>query len=360
MTKILTIVGARPQFIKAAAVSSAILDREDLEEVMVHTGQHFDASMSRVFFEQMQIPGPKYQLNIHSLPHGAMTGRMLEALETVLRAEQPDWVMVYGDTNSTLAGALAASKMDIPVAHVEAGLRSFNMQMPEEINRILTDRLSRLLLCPTDKAISNLNAEGFRNFHCRIIQTGDVMYDATLMFRHRAKKPDYANLPDHFVLLTIHREENTVAPRVFSDMIRAINLLAEKTDVVFPIHPRTKKLIAGAGLPAFSTNVHVIEPVSYLEMLWLLERTDLVVTDSGGMQKEAYFFEKPCITLRGETEWVELVDAGYNRICGRDATCLLEAYDHFRRNPPGFAAGLYGNGNASALIAEALSERIPE
>ncbi len=358
MTKILTIVGARPQFIKAAAVSRAIQERSGLQEVLVHTGQHFDAGMSRVFFEQMQIPGPKYQLNIHSLPHGAMTGRMLEALEEVLQAEQPDWMMVYGDTNSTLAGALAASKMHIPVAHVEAGLRSFNMQMPEEVNRIMTDRLSRLLFCPTEKAINNLEAEGFRNFHCRIVRTGDVMYDAALFFRNRAIKPDYENIPDHFVLLTIHREENTRDPHLFADMIRAINLLAEKTDVLFPMHPRTRKLVKDAHLPAFSQKVHVIDPVSYLEMLWLLERTDVVITDSGGMQKEACFFEKPCITLRGETEWVELVDAGYNRLCGRDSTCLLEAYDHFTNNPPNFTGGLYGKGNASAIIAEALSEDI--
>jgi UDP-GlcNAc3NAcA epimerase len=318
MKKIVTVIGARPQFIKAAAVSRAVAAAGGLEEVIVHTGQHFDANMSQVFFDQMSIPRPDYHLNINGLTHGAMTGAMLAGIEEVLLKERPDHVMVYGDTNSTLAGALAAAKLGMPLAHVEAGLRSFNMAMPEEVNRILTDRVSSLLFCPTQVAKDNLLREGFDHFGVQMIITGDVMYDAMLYFRKSARPPDHVILPDDFVVATVHRAENTDNIVRLGELIVAINELAVTMPVVFPMHPRTAGVLQAPGLPALSKQVMVIRPVGYLEMLYLLLRCKMVVTDSGGMQKEAYFFGKPCITIRDETEWTELVDAGYNRICGSD------------------------------------------
>ncbi len=354
MIKIVTILGARPQFIKAAPVSRAIALKKDLQEVLIHTGQHFDQNMSKIFFDQMNIPRPKHFLNIHSLSHGAMTGRMLEEAESIIAREKPDVVMVYGDTNSTLAGALAAAKLNVPVAHVEAGLRSHNMEMPEEINRILTDRISRMLFCPTKAAVNNLTREGFKDFPCKINLTGDVMYDASLLFADKARKPAKVRLPAHFVLATIHREANTKNPDRLANIIRGINRVAEKHSVVFPIHPRTFKVIHGNDLPSLSKNIKLIEPAGYLEMLHLLQNSQLVMTDSGGVQKEAYFFEKPCITLREETEWTELVDAGYNKLCGTDPEHICQAATGFLNNSPSFEKGLYGKGNASTIIAEAF------
>ncbi len=356
MIKIVTIVGARPQFIKAAPVSKAIASQQGLREVLIHTGQHFDQNMSEVFFDQMDIPRPRHFLNIHSLSHGAMTGRMLEEAESIMIKEKPDLVMVYGDTNSTLAGALAAAKLNVPVAHVEAGLRSHNMEMPEEINRILTDRVSRILFCPTKAAVNNLTREGFAEFPCKIHLTGDVMYDASLLFADKARKPAKVRLPAHFVLATIHREANTKNPDNLANIIRGINQVAEKRAVVFPIHPRTYKVIHGNDLPPLSKKIKLIEPVGYLEMLHLLQNSQLVMTDSGGVQKEAYFFKKPCITLREETEWTELVDAGYNKLCGTTPDLMTDAARDFFAEAPVFQQGLYGNGNASAKIAKALSD----
>ncbi len=354
MKKIITIIGARPQFIKAAPVSKALKTTESVEEVIIHTGQHFDDNMSRIFFDQMQIPRPDYNLEVHSLPHGAMTGRMLEAIEKVLMDEKPDHVMIYGDTNSTLAGALAASKLHIPVAHVEAGLRSFNMRMPEEINRILTDRISSLLFCPTQTAKENLVQEGFDDFNCQIMVTGDVMYDAALMFSEKAVPPDDIDLPGEFLLTTIHRQENTDDPARISSIIEALNQLSAATPVVFPVHPRTKKLLQNTKLPALSKNIILMPPAGYLQVLYLLKNCQMVITDSGGMQKEGYFFEKPCITLREETEWTELVEAGYNKICGNNQTLIMNAFNHFRRNRIIFEPGLYGDGHAATKIAQAL------
>lgn len=356
MIKIVTIAGARPQFIKAAPVSRAIAQQEGLQEVLIHTGQHFDQNMSEVFFDQMEIPRPRHFLNIHSLSHGAMTGRMLEAAESIMISEKPDIVMVYGDTNSTLAGALAAAKLNVPVAHVEAGLRSHNMEMPEEINRILTDRISRILFCPTEAAVNNLSREGFRDYPCKIHLTGDVMYDASILFEGKARKPANVRLPLSFVLATIHREANTKNPARLASIIKGINRVAEKKPVIFPIHPRTYKVINGNDLPPLSGNIKVIEPVGYLEMLYLLKNSRLVMTDSGGVQKEAYFFKKPCITLREETEWTELVDAGYNKLCGTDPDRIHAAALEFLTGTLDFKEGLYGKGNASAMIAKALSD----
>ncbi len=356
MIKIVTIVGARPQFIKAAPVSRAIKRQEGLREVLIHTGQHFDQNMSEVFFDQMEIPRPRHFLNIHSLSHGAMTGRMLEEAESIMIKEKPDIVMVYGDTNSTLAGALAAAKLNVPVAHVEAGLRSQNMEMPEEINRILADRLSRILFCPTEAAVNNLTREGFRDFPCEIHLTGDVMYDASLLFADKARKPAKVSLPANYVLATIHREANTKNLVQLANIIHGINQVAKKHAVVFPVHPRTSKVIQHNDIPPLSENIKLIEPVGYFEMLHLLQNSQLVMTDSGGVQKEAYFFKIPCITLRNETEWTELVDAGYNKLCGTDPDQIHEAARDFFASTIDFKEGLYGNGSASAKIAKALSK----
>ncbi len=357
MIKIVTVIGARPQFIKAAPVSRAISREAGLHEVIIHTGQHFDENMSQVFFDQMQLSRASHMLDIHSLPHGAMTGRMMEAIEGILMQEAPDWVMVYGDTNSTLAGALAASKLHIPVAHVEAGLRSFNMHMPEEINRILTDRLSHWLFCPTPVAVDNLTREGYEHFPAKMILTGDVMYDASLMFRDKATRPAGVDLDKPFILCTIHRAENTDDPARLDGLIDAVNTLSEERGVIFPMHPRTRKMLGKSRLNSLSKGIQVTEPLGYLEILYLLQHCELVMTDSGGMQKEAYFFNKACITLRDETEWTELVDAGYNRVCGSDAKNIIHHFHHFTENPPAFAEGLYGKGNASAIIAKAFLDQ---
>ncbi len=354
MKKIVTVIGARPQFIKASPVSRAIAGENNLHEVILHTGQHFDKNMSQVFFDQMEMARPNHHLNIHSLSHGAMTGRMLEGIELILKQEKPDWVMVYGDTNSTLAGALAASKLRIPLAHVEAGLRSFNTRMPEEINRILTDRVSQLLFCPTLTAMKNLSKEGYDALPCQKIISGDVMYDATLLFKEKARRPLNVALPEKYALATVHRDENTREPERLRNIIKGLNDLADQCPVVFPMHPGTRKLIDTSGLPAFSGNIRVIDPVGYLEILFLLQHCQLVITDSGGMQKEAYFFQKPCITLREETEWTELVKAGYNILCGSDPALILEAFRQFTVKPPPFTGGLYGKGNASEIITKAF------
>ncbi len=354
MIKILTVIGARPQFIKAAAVSRAIMRQSGIYEVIVHTGQHFDENMSEVFFEQMQIPKPTHKLDIHSLPHGAMTGRMTEGIEKIILEEKPQYVMVYGDTNSTLAGALAASKLHIPVAHVEAGLRSFNMAMPEEINRILTDRISKLLFCPTPVAVNNLAREGFKNFACKVITTGDVMYDASLLFNEKALPPSGVDIPGQFALATVHRAENTNDPGRLADIMTALEYISDKLPVIFPVHPRTRKLIDQSGLSIKSDNLLMIDPVGYLEILYLLKHTSLVLTDSGGMQKEAYFFKKPCITLREETEWTELTAAGYNILAGSNPARIKKAFKAYNNKTIHFQEELYGKGNASDIIAEAF------
>jgi UDP-GlcNAc3NAcA epimerase len=363
--KILTIVGARPQFIKAAVVSRSIAkynkeasDREQIEELLVHTGQHYDANMSDVFFREMQIPEPSYHLGIGGGSHGAMTGRMLEALEGLLLKEQPDLVLVYGDTNSTLAGALAAAKLHIPVAHVEAGLRSFNMNMPEEINRILTDRVSSWLFCPTETAVKNLEQEGATQWPgVRVCNVGDVMYDAALFYRERAKPGSVVasllnQYQDGFYLATVHRQENTDDVNRLRNIMTALDEIAERVPVIMPLHPRTRKYLSEAGLHL--QNVCCIEPVGYFDMICLLDRCRAVFTDSGGVQKEAYFFHKPCITLRDETEWVELVEYGFNFLVGADRDRIIEAEQHFIAKERDFYINLYGNGNAGEKIVELI------
>jgi len=348
--KILTILGARPQFIKAGSVSREIAKYDEIEEVIVHTGQHFDANMSDIFFNEMQIPKPDYNLNINGLSHGAMTGQMLEKIEEVLVKENPDFVMVYGDTNSTLAGALAASKLHIKVAHIEAGLRSFNMRMPEEVNRILTDRISNMLFCPTETAGQNLKNEGYDNFDCKIIKSGDVMQDGAMFYKDLASKPDL-DIEDNYILCTIHRAENTDDEKRLKDIFEALDEIAKEKQVILPLHPRTKKIIENLELNI--ENLTIIEPVGYLEMVWLIDNCDMVMTDSGGLQKEAFFFEKPCITLRDETEWVELVENRFNVLAGASEEKILDLYTNFEFNN-NFSIDLYGAGTASVKIIKEL------
>jgi UDP-GlcNAc3NAcA epimerase len=353
--KIVTVLGARPQFIKAATVSRE-LKKEGIEEIIIHTGQHFDANMSQVFFDEMEIPNPHYNLEIQSLSHGAMTGRMLEQIEQILINEKPGYVLVYGDTNSTLAGALAAAKLHIPVAHVEAGLRSFEMKMPEEINRIITDRISRLLFCPTTTAVENLATEGFSNFDCQIEQPGDVMYDAVKYYEHKADslstviKKEGLQSTD-FVLCTIHRAENTNDPLKLQSICTAINNIHKQLKVVLPLHPRTKSYLESHNI---RLDVKIIEPQGYFDMLSLLKQCKLVMTDSGGLQKEAYFFQKNCITLRDQTEWVELVHAGVNMLTGSDHAAIQSAFTKLENQPFHSTAELYGKGNAASLIAKKI------
>ncbi|KYZ76425.1 UDP-N-acetyl glucosamine 2-epimerase [Anaerosporomusa subterranea] len=362
--KILTVIGARPQFIKAAAVSRAIEEHNrkgmqpSISEVIVHTGQHYDHNMSDIFFEEMKIPRPNYSLGIGAASHGAMTGRMLEKIEEVLVQEKPDVVLVYGDTNSTLAGALAASKLSFPVAHVEAGLRSMNFRMPEEQNRILVDRISTWLFCPTDHAIQNLNNEGFSNFigkqsnSPKVVNTGDVMCDAVRYYILHAKPSEkiHALIDNHkcFYLSTIHRAENTDDRNRLESIIKALDEIAADISVVLPLHPRTRNLLDEYGL--FPKQIEIIEPVGYFDMLTLLSRCKAVFTDSGGLQKESYFLHKPCVTLRDETEWVELVTHGYNVLCGADKHRIIEAEKGFINSSIDWNSQLYGEGHAAAKI----------
>jgi UDP-GlcNAc3NAcA epimerase len=351
MQRVLTIIGARPQFIKASVVSRAIQQTDGIEEIMLHTGQHFDANMSDIFFNQLNIPRPHIQLDIHGGSHGEMTGRMLAEIEQALLEHKPDRVLVYGDTNSTLAGALAAAKLHIPVAHVEAGLRSFNMQMPEEINRILTDQISDLLFCPTDTAVKNLNNEGFANKPVQVLQVGDVMQDSALLFAAKAVAPA-GELPEGFILATLHRAENTDNPQRLAAIVSALNTLHKTVaPVVLPLHPRTRKLIAQHGL---ELNVHLVDPVGYFEMVWLLDHCNLVLTDSGGVQKEAFFFGKACVTMRDQTEWVELIEAGANELVGADTAKTIEAASRNVGRKVQDAHNLYGGGKAAQRIVDII------
>lgn len=351
--KVLTIIGARPQFIKASVVSKAIQETDGLTEVLIHTGQHFDTNMSDIFFDQLAIPRPDYQLDINSGNHGEMTGRMLIDIEKVMLQEKPDWVLVYGDTNSTLAGALAAAKLHIPVAHVEAGLRSFNMKMPEEINRILTDQVSQILFCPTDAAVSNLRREGSSEKPVQILQVGDVMQDSALFFAPRATQPKGFSLADGFILTTLHRAENTDNPKRLEAIVKALNYLHDNVaPIVLPLHPRTRNLIIKQGL---TLDVHLIDPVGYLEMIWLLQHTGLVLTDSGGVQKEAFFFEKACVTMRDQTEWVELIEIGANELVGADTSRIVEAATRNLGRIVKDEHNLYGGGMAAKQIVKTLS-----
>jgi UDP-GlcNAc3NAcA epimerase len=313
-TRILTVVGARPQFIKAATVSRVLRQSSDFEEVLIHTGQHFDDMMSEIFFRELNIPPPHEHLAIHGGGHGEMTGRMLQSLEAALIRHKPQWVLVYGDTNSTLAGALAAVKLQIPVVHVEAGVRSFNRRMPEEINRVLTDHMSTLLLTPTMTGLRNLAAEGITQ---GVSHVGDVMYDAMLHAMPRAKENstilrDLGLIDGAYALATVHRAETTDDPQRLDAVVTALKAEALRQPVVFPVHPRTQRAIARHGITL--GRIRAVKPVGYIDMVRLLDGAALVMTDSGGLQKEAYFARRPCITLRDETEWPETVTHGWNRL----------------------------------------------
>lgn len=351
--KIITIVGARPQFVKAAVISRAFI-KYGITEKIIHTGQHFDHGMSDVFFEEMDIPKPHFNLGINSMGHGGMTGAMLIEIEKILLEEQPDMVLVYGDTNSTLAGALAAKKIHIPVAHVEAGLRSFDMDMPEEVNRILTDRISTILYAPTSTAVANLTLEGYDNFDVIVENVGDVMQDAAYFYadKSREEKGILSTLAhEKFVLCTLHRAENTDDPARLASLIAGLNELHQTIPMVMPIHPRTKKMIAASGLtPVFT----MIDPVGYFDMIRLLETCSLVVTDSGGLQKEAFFFKKNCVTMRDQTEWVELVENGYNVIVGANKEMLLSEAKNMLQKKNDFSKNLYGGGDAGNNIVSHL------
>lgn len=354
MKKILTVIGARPQFIKAAPLSSAISQSVEFEEVLLHTGQHFDEKMSDVFFDELKIPKPKYRFNINSMGHGAMTGLMLTEIEKAIIEESPDLVLVYGDTNSTLAGALAAKKLNIKVAHVEAGLRSFNMRMPEEVNRILTDRISDFLFCPTQQAINNLENEGFNNFGARIVKTGDIMLDAMNMFGNLADQNIQSSVglsPNAYVLATIHRAENTDNIDRLKSILAALEVINRTTRVILPLHPRTQKIIESGGI---NTSLTFMSPVGYLEMLTLLKNCKLVMTDSGGLQKEAYFMEKYCVTLRDQTEWTELVDNGINMLTGAKTDEIVAAYNFFSQKKFEAPKSIYGDGKTAQEILSAL------
>lgn len=359
MNKLLTIIGARPQFIKASVVSKAIAETDGLQEVIVHTGQHFDANMSDIFFDQLAIPRPHHQLDIHGGSHGDMTGRMLIEIEKVLLQERPDCVLVYGDTNSTLAGALAAAKLHIPVAHVEAGLRSFNMQMPEEVNRILTDRVSNILFCPTDAAVANLAKEGFpytmaNGLPQHVAQVGDVMQDSAKLFATRASAPEGLALRDGFVLATIHRAENTDHPQRLAAIVAALDVVSQSTPVVLPVHPRTRAILAQQQITP--RHITLIEPAGYLQMLWLLQRCGLVVTDSGGVQKEAFFLGKACVTLRDQTEWVELLEVGANELVGAEHDKIIAAVQRNLGRTVRDEGRLYGGGHASKRVVACVQE----
>lgn len=380
--KIVTVIGARPQFVKAATVSRAIAEhnttvndeRSKVTEVIIHTGQHFDANMSDVFFDEMHIPKPDYFLDINSMSHGAMTGRMLEKIEEVLLKEKPDYVLVYGDTNSTLAGALAAKKLHIKVVHVEAGLRSFNMRMPEEINRILTDRISDILCCPTETAVKNLQNEGFvvtsdqkpaTKDQPLVVNIGDVMLDAAMYYSNFSSGKstiikDQKLAGKNFALCTIHRAENTDNPERLNSIFEALTEISEEMPVVLPLHPRTRKILESRSTtdyPSSATNnqrLIAIDPIGYFDMLELLKATSIVLTDSGGLQKEAYFFGKPCVTLRDETEWVELVDNNYNQLAGTNARKIIQSIKKMQACTIDSRMNLYGNGTASNLILDVI------
>tara|TARA_B100001971_G_scaffold129103_1_gene119072 strand:- start:123339 stop:124412 length:1074 start_codon:yes stop_codon:yes gene_type:complete len=349
--KILTIVGARPQFIKAAAVSRAINEYDDIHEVIVHTGQHFDESMSDVFFREMSIPDVKYNLKINGLTHGAMTGQMLEKIEEVILNEKPDWVLVYGDTNSTLAGALAASKLHVKVAHVEAGLRSFNMRMPEEQNRVLTDRISSVLFCPTENAVENLKSEGFESLSVKIKNVGDVMFDATRFYEKSIGDKARVEIDGKYLLVTCHRAENTDNLDRFKEIILALNELSKKYKIVFPLHPRTKKVIENNKI---KLDFKPIEPVGYFDMLKLIKNSEFVMTDSGGLQKEAYFHQKYCLTMRDETEWVELIENKVNVLTGACSKKILQEARRISNLKFNSSTDLYGDGNSADLIIKSL------
>lgn len=362
MLKCVTVVGARPQFIKAATVSRHMIGRSDMREVLVHTGQHYDSNMSDVFFSEMNIPRPDYHLGVGSGRHGAQTGQMLAAIEEVLIQERPDWVLIYGDTNSTLAAALAACKLHFPVAHVEAGLRSFNRRMPEEMNRVLADHASTLLFPPTETAVANLRQEGICG--AQVINVGDVMYDAALYYGEIAIAEsailEQLRLAEGgYILSTVHRAENTDDPERLREIFAALTDVAREVPVVLPLHPRTRATLGRLGLqPDGSGRIRIIDPVGYLDMVMLEKHAALIVTDSGGVQKEAFFHRVPCVTLRDETEWVELVALGWNRLLPPGSGQAMTAGILAALATAGEDGNPYGDGESAQRIVAALQAQL--
>lgn len=355
--RIVTVVGARPQFVKAAVVSRALAKIPGVNEMLVHTGQHFDRNMSDVFFSELEIRHPDYNLGIAGGRHGSQTGRMLAGIEELLIAERPDWVLVFGDTNSTLAGALAAAKLHIPIAHVEAGLRSFNRRMPEEVNRVLTDHVADLLLAPTAVAVDNLRKEGIAPNKVHMV--GDVMLDAASYYGARAERTSrimerLTIRPGDYVLATIHRAENTDDRASLSAILNGLANVAATTPVLLPLHPRTSAAIDREGLREVAARLTIIEPVGYLDMIMLERNAALIATDSGGVQKEAYFYGVPCVTLRRETEWVELIAAGWNRLAPPTSAAAVADVITAARGTTGDEGRLYGDGSAADAIVRLL------
>ena len=348
--KIITVLGARPQFIKAVMVSEKLAAIDSFSEVIIHTGQHFDQNMSDIFFNEMGLPKPDYNLNINQMSHGQMTAKMMKKIEPILMDERPNGVLVYGDTNSTLAGSLTAAKLHTPVFHVEAGLRSYNRAMPEEINRVLTDHLSSLLFCPTENAVKILAKEGIQK---GVENCGDVMYDAFLKFKQQIENGEN-EIPEGdspYVLATVHRPENTDNKNNLISIFKELDKINKKIRVVLPLHPRTKGQLQKFGI---QTKIQWIEPIGYLSMLSLLNSAEMVITDSGGLQKEAFFAEKKCITVRDETEWTELIDIDVNRLSAPAE--LNGVFEGMRANECDFSKKLYGNGNAGKIIVDSMVE----
>ncbi len=360
MNKIITILGNRPQFIKSALVSRELTNNRKIKEIIIHTGQHFDFKMSKIFFDQLDLKKPKYFLKINNLNHGAMTGRMLEEIEEIVIKENPNMVLVYGDTNSTLAGALAASKLNIPVAHIEAGLRSFNRKMPEEINRIIVDKISNLLFCPTKTAMENLKKEIINKKEIKIVKSGDVMYDSMIYFsaisNEQSKIIKELKLKE-YALCTIHRAENTDNKEKLTSIFSALKKIGEKMDVVIPIHPRTKNYLKKYKIK--TKNLKVIEPVGYLDMIKLTQSAKIILTDSGGLQKEAFFLQKPTIILREETEWIELVENGFASLSGSKKNKIIKNFGKMI-NKKIKKNGFYGKGNASQIIVNQITHYLNE
>lgn len=347
--KILTILGARPQFIKSAPLSLAF-KKNQIQEVVIHTGQHYDFSMSEIFFKTLKLKKPLYQLNHGAKSHAQMTADILKDTEEILLKEKPDFTLVYGDTNSTLAGALASAKLHIPIIHIESGLRSFDHTMPEEINRILTDKISKILFCPTKSALRNLKKEGFKKPQYLIKNVGDIMLDSSKLFATYAKKPNL-KIQSTFCICTLHRSENTDNPIKLHSILEIINNIASKQQIIFPIHPRLKSLFNTSHYP----NITFCDPLGYLEMLWLLQNTQIVLTDSGGLQKEAYFFKKPCIVLRKNSEWTELIENRYNFLVDDDKEKILSTFDNISKIfNSSYEEKFYGNGQSTKKIIQAL------
>ncbi len=364
--KILTVIGARPQIIKAAALSRAIKEhfKKEVQEIIVHTGQHYDDNMSQVFFDELGIPQPDYNLCVGSASHGVQTAKMIEGIEEVLLKEKPDCIVLYGDTNSTLAGAIAASKIHVPIVHIEAGLRSFNKSMPEEINRICCDHCSTLLFSPTATGFKNLVNEGITLgiYHC-----GDVMYDNSKYFANIADKKsqiiDKENLRGvDYVLCTIHRDNNTDQPERLNAIFKALLAISKSKMVVLPLHPRTSKLLnVNLEKELFdkitnNKNIKIMPPASFLDMIVMERHAQMVITDSGGVQKEAFFFHKPCLILRSETEWTEIVECGAAIITDSDEEKIIKSYNYFIDNPPHNFPDIFGDGNAAVFICKEMLE----